>query len=201
MRSTLPLKFLWILTTFLFIISIFIMGGIIINYVYNLTDKKSDGFYGYQKVQGKQFMDRVAIPSQRNAYRYTPITNNYDVEVKASSAQGIYLVSGKLLFLLLGVVGLYQLTKIFKSSTIDDPFRMDLLHRLKILAWLFISADVLRILDYFFFNSLMQNAFPTMHFQQLTEIGNGFINALILWVIILVLQRGREIKEEHALTV
>lgn len=201
MRSTLPLKILWILSNFLLIITIFILVGVIIAYVSSATDKNSDGFYGYQEVKGTEFLGRVAVPSTESPYRYTPVTNNYQVEVKTSSMHGIYILSGKLLFILLAILALYQLTKIFQRSTIDDPFRTDLLRRLKILSWLFISAEIFRILDYFIFNSLMRDAFPTMGFQLSTEIGDGFINALIIWVIILVLQRGREIKEENDLTV
>jgi hypothetical protein len=201
MNSNFALGFLRITTSILYYFIIVVTIGVLITFVLEMGGTDIGFNIFHYKVLGKEYREEPRISSAGNIYQYKPVTNTYDVEVKPSSPQGVYALILKLAFFSLAIAELYQLRKLFRKSSLQDPFRTDLLRRLKILSWLFISADVLRLIDYFIFNGMLRSFFPKEGFQLLTDFGDGIITAFIIWVIIVVLERGKQIKEEHELTV
>ena len=147
---------------------------------------------------------KTEIPSTVSAdslVAYHPIQNHYTVEVEPNSVFGYYAFLSKLLFMALGIGVLWNFKKIFKETNLDHPFRTSITRRLKILAALFIISDVLNFLNYLVFNSLLHQSIASPRFQLLTDVGNGIITGLIIFVISIVYQRGTALQEETSLTV
>jgi hypothetical protein len=132
---------------------------------------------------------------------YRPIQNHYTVQVEPNSAIGYYAFLTKLIFLALGIGVLWNFKKIFKETNLDHPFKVSITKRLKILAALFIISDVLKFIDYLLFNSFLHQSIASPRFQLLTNVGDGIITGLIIFVISIIYQRGIALQEETALTV
>jgi DUF2975 family protein len=132
---------------------------------------------------------------------YHPIQNHYTIEVQPNSAFGYYAFLSRLLFMALGIGVLWNFKKIFKETNLDHPFRASIARRLKILAAIFIISDILNFINYLVFNNLLHQSISSPRFQLLTDVGNGIITGLIIFVISIIYQRGTAFQEETALTV
>jgi hypothetical protein len=132
---------------------------------------------------------------------YHAVQNHFKVQITPNSGFGYYAFISGLLFLLLGIAVLWNFKKIFKETNLDHPFKASITRRLKILATIFIVSDVLKILNYIIFNSLLHQSVSSPRFELLTDIGNGIITGLIIFVISIVYERGTTFQEETALTV
>ena len=101
----------------------------------------------------------------------------------------------------MGIAVLWNFNKIFSETNLDDPFKYSIPKRLKILAALFIGADLLKLADYFLFNSFIKQSIAMAHLKLITDTGSGIITGLIIWIIAIVYQKGVDLQEENALTV
>jgi len=139
--------------------------------------------------------------SSDSLVRYYPIQNHYTVEVQPNSAFGYYAFITKLIFLALGIGILWNFKKIFRETNLDYPFKISITRRLKFLAALFIISDVLKIINYILFNSILHQSIASPRFQLLTDIGDGLTTGLIIFIISIIYQRGTALQEETSLTV
>ncbi|HEX5024934.1 MAG TPA: DUF2975 domain-containing protein [Agriterribacter sp.] len=132
---------------------------------------------------------------------YQQVVNRYKVQVSPHSAMGYYSMVMALIFMGLGIAVLWNFKKIFSETNLDDPFKHNIPRRLKILAVLFIVSDVLKLINYFLFNSFLHQSIINPRFQLITDTGSGIITGLIIWIIAVVYHRGIELQQENALTV
>ena len=133
--------------------------------------------------------------------RYHPLPNRYQLQVEPRSAIGYYAFISKLIFLGLGIAVLWHFKKIFQQTDLSHPFSYSIIRRLKILAALFIIADVLGLINYFMFNNYLNQAIAAPHMQLVTKFGDDLITGCIIWIIAVVYERGIVLQEENALTV
>ena len=163
----------------------------------NITDKA----FSYEVVSFGPKTEIPATITSDSIVRYQPIQNHFKLDVQPNSVFGFYAFISNLLFLLLGIGILWNFKKIFKETNLDLPFRISIAKRLKILAALFIITDLLKIINYIAFNSLLNQSVTSPKFQLLTTIGDGIITGLIIFVISIIYQRGTSFQEETSLTV
>jgi len=142
-----------------------------------------------------------AVISSDSLVSIRPIQNHYTVQVEPNSSIGYYAFLSKLIFLTLGIGVLWIFKKIFKETNLAHPFKPGITRRLKILAALFIISDVLKFMDYLLFNSFLRQSLASPRFQLLTDVGDGIVTGLIIFVIAVIFQRGIALQEETALTV
>lgn len=133
--------------------------------------------------------------------RYQGVNDHYALEVEPQSSMGYYALLMKLIFVGLGIGILWNFKKIFDKTHLERPFSHAVVKRLKILAALFVLTDVLKLVDYFVFNSFLRRSLASPHFELLTTVGDGMITGLIVWAIAVIYQRGVSLQEETALTV
>jgi hypothetical protein len=107
----------------------------------------------------------------------------------------------KLIQLLFATAILWIFKKIFKELKPDNPFKLNFVKYLKILAALFITSDLIRIPHYVIFNGFIHRSLPAPRFELLIEIGNGIIIGLIVWVVAVIYQRGVALQTENELMV
>jgi hypothetical protein len=205
MASNLPLNFLRIVVTFLFILLLAFILFFIVKSISQFVD--NDGFekrFGttfIYNAKGRPASIADATYAFDSVARFEVVTDSYNVYITPRSSQGIYAFVSKLIFLLLAATILWQMVNLFRKRTLSDPFNIDVIRRLKLLAWLFIIGDGLKLVDYFIFNGLARRLFPSQNFQQIMEFGNGIVTGCIIWIVMAVLNRGQQLKEENALTV
>ena len=190
---------MWVLvvfTAFLLCISIFNIGK-------NDKDRKLSGKnYEYEmRAFGEGQIEQPYLYAADSLVRYRNMTNRYIVEIEPNSAIGYYTLIMKLIFMGLGIAVLWNFKKIFSETSLDDPFKYSITKRLKVLAALFIIADLLKLADYFLFNSFLRQSVTTPHLGLITNTGSGIITGLIIWIIAMVYQKGIVLQEENALTV
>jgi hypothetical protein len=142
-----------------------------------------------------------AVYAADSLMRYQPVNNKYTLKVEPASNMGYYLLFMKMMLLSIGIAILWNFKKIFGEITLAQPFKNTISKKLKIIAALFIIADVLRIIDYLIFNSFLHSNIPSPRFELLTTVGGEIINGLIIWIVAVIYERGTTLQEEAALTV
>ena len=207
MPSRFILSFLKICTSILFYLLVFFTLIFVVTSILNIA-----GNYQAKNLTRKTFSYEVLaidkknteIPSTvsaDNLVSYRPIQNHYTLQVEPNSPIGYYAFLSKLIFLVLGIGVLWNFKKIFKETNLDHPFKVSIITRLNILAALFIISDILKFIDYLLFNGFLHQSVASPRFQLLTDVGNGIITGLIIFIISVIYQRGIALQEETALTV
>ena len=193
-----------VLFYFLIIISVFVLFISVMN-ILGMNERSASKFdnnalnYDVLAVDIKK--SEPAVYAKDSLIRYRPINNKYTLNVEPASTMGYYLLFMKMVLLSIGIAILWNFKKIFTEITLAQPFKNTITRKLKIIAALFIIADVLRIIDYLIFNSFLQRHIPSPHFELLTSVGSEMINGLIIWIIAVIYERGTNLQEEVALTV
>jgi hypothetical protein len=139
--------------------------------------------------------------SKDSIVQYRRVADEYSVQVNPISSIGYFSLVMKLVFMGLGLGVLWNFKKVFTETNLKSPFKGQIIKRLKILAALFIISDLVNLLNYFVFNSFLHQSIASPQFQLLTDVGNGFIIGMIILVIAVVYERGKELEEENALTI
>lgn len=139
--------------------------------------------------------------SADSTVRYHQTPDRYMLQLEPNSSIGYYALISKLIFLCLGIAILWNFKKIFQGTNLNRPFQDSIVRRLKLLAALFIISDILKLMNYFLFNSFLHQSITTPKFQLLTDVGSDLITGLIIWIIAVVYERGAALQEENALTV
>lgn len=207
MKSTFILSFLRVSVTVLFYIllffTLFFLGASIVSLAGNhngmeLTRKS----YTYKvKAFGINNAAETSTYSKDSIVQYRRVADEYSVQVNPISSIGYFSLVMKLVFMGLGLGVLWNFKKVFTETNLKSPFKGQIIKRLKILAALFIISDLVNLLDYFVFNSFLHQSIASPQFQLLTDVGNGFIIGMIILVIAVVYERGKELEEENALTI
>ena len=207
MKSTFILSFLRVAVTVLFYIllffTLFFLGASIVSLAGNhngmeLTRKS----YTYKvKAFGINNAAETSTYSRDSIVQFQRVADEYSVQVNPISSIGYFSLVMKLVFMGLGLGVLWNFKKIFTETNLKSPFKGQIIKRLKILAALFIISDLVNLLNYFVFNSFLHQSIASPQFQLLTDVGNGFIIGMIILVIAVVYERGKELEEENALTI
>lgn len=189
-----------LLICFLLAVTVFFLGTSIIQFSENTNaDNLTGSVFRHHVVGGKENTGALVLSADGKAGYQRE--NHYTVQVVPRTSLGVYGFGIRLMLLVLGLAALWQLRKVFRKGELADPFNDQLIKRLKRLALLFIISDIIIIAHNVVFNGFMRNKFPGQNFQLWSTVGEGIITGLIILTITIVLQRGKEIKEEHALTV
>jgi hypothetical protein len=207
MKPKFVLSFLSVATRILMWVLIVFTGFLFCFFIYNIVrqvkDKKLSGKnYVYEmKAFGEGQPEQPYVYTADSLVRYHNIADRYTVEIEPNSLIGYYAVSIKLIFMALGIAVLWNFKKIFSETNLDDPFKYAITRRLKVLAVLFITADLLKLTDYFLFGYLLRQSAAVPHLGLITNVGSGIVTGLIVWMIAIVYQKGIVLQEENALTV
>lgn len=132
---------------------------------------------------------------------YMPLQYRYGVSVDPNSPLGYSLFFFRLALITIGVLIFWNLKRIFRDIGVAEIFRNSVVKRLKVLALLFMGYDLLKWLDYLMFDHFIDIAFPEANLRMTVTFGRGLFVALILWVIVLVYERGIFFQQENALTI
>jgi len=166
------------------------------------TKKLTNFTYSYDaKIFRKGDNEVPFTYSADSTVRFHTLSDRFTLQIEPQSAIGYYALITKLIFLGLGIAVLWNFKKIFQETNLDHPFRYSIIRRLKILAALFIISDVVKLIDYFLFNSFLHQSIASPNLRLVTDTGNGIVTGLIIWIIAVVYQRGIALQEENALTV
>jgi hypothetical protein len=208
MPSKLILSFLKVSVSVLFYFLAFVTVVFFLASIANLvgnandTNKLTGNSYNYEV---RSFTPATAESSINHSTdgvaSFHAITDRFIVQIQPTSVMGYYALVMKLLFMGLGVAVLWNFKKIFSQTNLNDPFNDSVTRRLKVLSALFIVSDVLKLVDYFAFNSFLHQSINSPHFKLITDVGNGTITGLVIWLIAVIYERGIALKEENALTV
>jgi hypothetical protein len=207
MKSKYILSFLRISVSILFYILLVFSVLFLIASIASVAgnDKATDmtkKSYSYKvKAFGLQNTEEPYTYSQDSIIKYQRVADEYAVVIVPRSTIGYYAMIMKLLYMALGLGILWNFKKIFKETNFKQPFKSIIIKRLKLLAALFIISDLVKLLDYFIFNSYLHHSLASPKFQLLTDVGNGFITGLVILIIAVIYERGKELEEENALTV
>jgi hypothetical protein len=207
MKSKYILSFLRISVSILFYILLVFSVLFLIASIASVAgnDKATDmtkKSYSYKvKAFGLQNTEEPYTYSQDSIIKYQRVADEYAVVIVPRSTIGYYAMIMKLLYMALGLGILWNFKKIFKETNFKQPFKSIIIKRLKTLAALFIISDLVKLLNYFLFNSYLHHSLASPKFQLLTDVGNGFITGLVILIIAVIYERGKELEEENALTV
>ena len=207
MPSRIILHFLRISVTIMYYLLLIFTVGFMVVSILNIA-----GYDQAKKINRKTFSYEVLAFGSKNTQvpstyssdsvvRYQQVQNHYTVEVEPNSNFGYYAFITRLLFMILGIGVLWNFKKIFRETNFDHPFKVSITRRLRFLAALFIISDVLKIINYILFNSILHQSIATPRFQLLSDVGNGIITGLIIFIISVIYQRGTAFQDETALTV
>jgi hypothetical protein len=150
---------------------------------------------------GKSGNPSHVIYSPDSSFHYQPSPGKFQLEAMRGTALGYYTVFYKFIQLLFATIIFWMFGRIFKEIKPDNPFKLNLVKYLKVLAALFITSDLIRIPHYVIFNQFVHRSLSTPRFELLVEIGNGIIIGLIVWVVAIIYQRGVILQTENDLTV
>ena len=208
MPSKFILSFLRVSVTILFYLVIIVTVVFLIASLLNISGKSdhakklTNKTYTYEvKGFSKKSKDVPFTYSEDRLVRYQPVKEQYTLQIEPNSAIGYYTLIMKLIFMGLGISVLWNFMKIFRETRLDNPFKHSITKRLKILAALFIISDVLKFIDYLLFNSFLRQSIASPNFELITDVGDGIISGMIIWIIAVIFQRGIALQEENALTV
>jgi hypothetical protein len=203
------LAFLKISVTILYYFLIVVTIVFVVTSILNLMGGDTKPIYGFNNKNYNYEVTGLGAKSKEPSYtyskdslvRYHEVSDRYMLQVEAHSAFGFYALITRFLFLCLGISILWNFKKIFGETKLDNPFKYNMVKRLKILALLFIFSDVLKLIDYILFNNLLRRSVANPHFGLNADIGDGIITGMIILLIAVVYQRGIALQEENALTV
>ena len=207
MSSKTILSFLRISVTVLFYLLsfftvVFLVTSILNIAGYNIEAVSSKPGFTYDVVG---FHTKSSEPpmlySADSVIRYQQLKDQYNLHVKPDSALGYYTLVSRLISMGFGIGILWMFMKIFKETKFETPFIQTVSRRLRILAALFIISDVMGMINYFVFNSILRHSITTPDFALKTDLGSDLITGLVIWVIAEIYQRGLALQEENALTV
>ncbi|MCF3111328.1 DUF2975 domain-containing protein [Niabella sp. CC-SYL272] len=134
--------------------------------------------------------------------KYEQVNSRYVVSVHPNTPAGYYTVFIKTVYMALGIWVLWLFIRVLKSiNKGESPFHLKIIRYLRLMALAFILNDVIKALDYLVEGRILRQLFPAMHFQLETEIGNGLITGLIIWVIAFVYASGVKLQTDQALTI
>lgn len=207
MRSTYILSFLRISVSVLFylllLFSVLFLVASIASVAGNeKATEMTKKSYSYKvKAFGLLNPEEPYTNSQDSILKYRRVADEYTVVIEPRSTIGYYAMIMKLVFMAIGLGILWNFKKIFKETNLKQPFKGTIIKRLKTLASLFIFTDIVKLLDYFLFNSYLHHSLASPQFQLLTDVGNGFITGLVILIIAVIYERGKELEEENDLTV
>ncbi|MBO9617827.1 MAG: DUF2975 domain-containing protein [Niabella sp.] len=187
---------LLVFTVLFFILSIMNIAGAKTNLVNNMNHGLT--FF----VRSFNAAPEAAIQSTNtDTAHYRQLTDRYIFQTNPNTPAGYYTVIIKLIYLCLGLAVLKLLIQIVKKISVEKPFHWEINKYFRLLALLFISNDLIKCIDYLILGRIMHNQFPGMHFQLETEIGNGFVTGLIIWVVAFVYARGTQLQKEQEYTI
>lgn len=133
--------------------------------------------------------------------RYQLLQNEYYVQINPSTPFGYYTMFITFIHLLLGIFTLWTFRKILKEIQLNAPFAGKIVPLLKYVAAVFITADLIKVINYIIFNQYLHQQMPALGFKLESEIGSGFIIGSITWILVVIFQRGVELQTENNLTV
>ncbi|WP_300603148.1 DUF2975 domain-containing protein [Niabella sp.] len=134
--------------------------------------------------------------------QYKQLDNRYVISVQPDTPAGYYTVFIKTIYMGLGIWILWLFIRILKSiNKGDSPFHLKIIRYLRLMALAFILNDIIKILDYLVEGRILQQLFPAMRFQLETEVGNGFITGLIIWVIAFIYTSGVKLQRDQEFTI
>ena len=136
-----------------------------------------------------------------SVFQYQPVQNEYVLQISPNTSFGYYAIFRNTIHMLLGVVVLWCFMKIFKLVQLEQPFTFRIIKLLKILAGAFIISDIIKMIDYPIFNQLVHQSLSLPRLALLTDIGNGLLTGVIIWIIAIIYQRGVALQTENDLTV
>jgi hypothetical protein len=132
---------------------------------------------------------------------YMPSKNHFGVSTVPDSSLGYCIFLFRLASISIVVLIFWNLKRIFRDLSLKELFRGSVVKRLKVLALLFVAFDFVRWLHYIMFNHFIAIALPEAHLKMTMDVGRGLFVALIIWVIIMVYERGISFQQENALTI
>jgi hypothetical protein len=121
----------------------------------------------------------------------------YSMRIAPRSVLGYYAYGVIVVTVLAALYGMWLLRRIFYSITLQHPFEPRNAARIATIGWLFVLADLFRLLHYFVFNRLAATYFPGRTFQLVTDFGGGIFFGLIIVALSQVYRRGTEIHVEY----
>ena len=203
MNTKLILSFLRIATSFLFYFLIVVIFFVLAKDTFSLFSKDSE----YVRIDDNTYFKDLKASKSIDYYssdkklEYQNVTDLYTINADAHSTLNYYYMLATLIFLSFGLLLMWNFKRLFEGINMQQPFKADLIKRLKLLALIFVLSDLLGLIHYFIINALIHQSLESPTLQLLTDFGDGIITGLIILVIAMVYQRGVEIEEENNLTV
>lgn len=138
-----------------------------------------------------------------SAFRYIPVIKEYTVQVKSHTPLAYYFFIFKIILLSLNLIVTWFIMKILSTIRQGNPFNFQSVKYLKIIAVIFISFDLLILINNLIFNQLIYQSGHQHGFQfpDSYSMGSGIFMGLVLWIIAVIFQRGVELQTENDLTV
>lgn len=134
--------------------------------------------------------------------KYAQVNSRYVISIHPDTPAGYYTVFIKTVYMALGIWILWIFIRVLKSlNKSDSPFHLKIIRYLRLMALAFVLNDIIKVLDYLIEGRILRQLFPAMHFQLETEIGNGLITGLIIWVIAFVYASGVRLQNDQAFTI
>lgn len=178
--------------------------------IINTHDKDKSGF----DIEGLDAAFPVSIYQQvsekvdysfasDSTIRYSPVIKEYTVQVKPSSPLACYFFIFKIILLSLSIILSWFSLKILKEIKLGNPFNLQSVKYLKIIAVIFISSDILKFINNLVFNQFIHKSELQHGFQfpNSFSISDGILLGLVIWIIAVIFQRGVELQNENDLTV
>jgi len=125
--------------------------------------------------------------------------NRYQLFVPFRSPIGYYDYFLSMLLFAAVVFGMWQLRSIFRSISIKEPFAAANAGRIRNIGLLLIGADIVKIINYFIFDSMAKKYFWGT--ELITQIGNDFWIGSLLLALSVIYRRGVEIYSDNQLTI
>lgn len=203
MNTKFILSFLRIATNILFYFLIVVIFFVLAKDTFSLFSKDSE----YVRLDKDSYFKDLKASKSVDYYssdkklQYQNVTDLYIINADTHSTINYYYMFATLIFLSLGMLVLWNFKMLFEGINLKQPFKSELVKRLKLLAFIFILSDILGLIHYFIVNALIHQSIDSLKLRLLTDSGNGIITGLIILVIAMVYQRGVEIEQENSLTV
>ncbi|WP_300603151.1 DUF2975 domain-containing protein [Niabella sp.] len=140
------------------------------------------------------------IINQQHTSSYQQI-NSYLFQPNPNTTAGYYLLFIRVLYFLISLSILGLLLRTLNTISNTTPFHAKITRYLRLLAFVYITSELVGFIDYFVMSVFLDREFPAMHFRPEMSFGNDLITGLIIFVIAFVYTRGVQLKEEQELTV
>lgn len=198
--------FIWIALVVLTLATVLFLVTSIIN----MHDKSKSGFVSEFMESGfpVSIYHDVATKvdysyASDSTFRYIPVIKEYNVQVKSNTSLAYYFFIFKIILLSLNLIAPWFILKILKTIKQGNPFNFQSVKYLKIIAVIFITADILIFINNLIFNQFINQSELQHGFQfpNSYSIGSGVFIGLVIWILAVIFERGVELQNENDLTV